>query len=328
MAVSETKQAPGGPLQGTKAPRIPLIDVLRGVALLAMTIYHFTWDLEFFGYYVPGTINEPHWVAFARAIASSFLGLAGISLVLAHGQGIDWPGFWKREAIVVAAAIAITLATYFAFPDSYIFFGILHAIALFSLLGLAFLRLPWWAVALAAIATIAIGQTVNLAIFNHWSLAWVGLAEQLPTSNDYVPLFPWFGATLAGMAIAKLFERYEWWTAIAGITLPSFADRPLCFLGKHSLAYYLIHQPVLLGLLWTFQAATGPPDRTAAFNVICTKQCSITESEQFCGGYCGCLSEELKKVGLLDNFFTGQLSTTDGQLVDGVKAQCVAKFRP
>lgn len=310
-----------------KPNRIPLIDLLRGFALVAMTIYHFTWDLEFFGYLVPATINEPGWVAFARAIATSFLALAGVSLVLAHGDGIKWRGFWKREAMVAGAALAITIVTYFAFPESYIFFGILHAIALFSLLGLAFLRLPWWAVGLAALAIFAIDQFVALPIFGHWTLLWVGLSPQLPLSNDYVPLFPWFSATLAGMAFAKLAQKRDWWSKLATVSVPNLLDRPLGFLGRHSLAYYLIHQPVLLALLWTFQAVTGPPDRTDAFLAICKKQCSITESVEFCGNYCSCLAEELNKVNLLDNFFTGQMSTTDGQLVDGVKAQCVAKLR-
>ncbi|MEL6505130.1 MAG: heparan-alpha-glucosaminide N-acetyltransferase [Pseudomonadota bacterium] len=310
----------------TTLGRIPLIDVLRGVALLAMTVYHFTWDLEFFGYLVPGTINEPGWVGFARAIAASFLALAGVSLVLAHGNGIRWHGFWKREAMVVVAALAITAVTYFAFPESYIFFGILHAIALFSLLGLAFLRLPWWAIAAFALLVFAADHMLTMPAFSHWSLLWVGLSPQPPLSNDYVPLFPWFSATLAGMAFAKLAQKLGWWATLASISVPSPADRPLRFMGRHSLAYYLIHQPVLLGLLWSFQAVSGPPDRTSAFTVICKKQCSITESAEFCEGYCGCIAEELKKVGLLNNFFTGQLSTTDGLLVDGVKAQCVAKM--
>ena len=37
-----------------KQPRIEAIDLARGVALIAMAVYHFTWDLELFGYLEPG----------------------------------------------------------------------------------------------------------------------------------------------------------------------------------------------------------------------------------------------------------------------------------
>ena len=52
--------------------RIDAIDIARGIALLAMAIYHFTWDLEFFGYAEPGLTAVGGWKLFARAIASSF----------------------------------------------------------------------------------------------------------------------------------------------------------------------------------------------------------------------------------------------------------------
>ena len=115
-----------------KAPRIELLDFARGVALIAMTIFHFGFDLELFGLKEPGYISQPHWKYFARSIASSFLFLAGFSLYLAHMSGIRWPNWRWRMAKILAAALVITVATYFATPGQYIFFGILHAIAFAS----------------------------------------------------------------------------------------------------------------------------------------------------------------------------------------------------
>ena len=113
------------PAQETAAypRRIAAIDAARGVALVAMAIYHFTWDLEFFGYAPPGTAAEGGWRIFARMIAGSFLFLVGFSLVLAHGKSIRWRSFAIRLAQVGVAALAITIATRFATPDRYIFFG-------------------------------------------------------------------------------------------------------------------------------------------------------------------------------------------------------------
>src|SRR3546814_6353901 len=105
-----------------------------------MASYHFTWDLEFFGYLEPGTATHGWWRFYARAIASSFLFLAGVSLVLAHYPSVRWQAFLKRFAIVAGAAAAISIATFIAIPGEWIHFGILHGIAAGSLVGIAFLR--------------------------------------------------------------------------------------------------------------------------------------------------------------------------------------------
>ena len=138
--------------------RIVAIDIVRGIALLAMASYHFTWDLEFFGYTDPGLTAFGWWKIYARCIASTFLFLVGVSLFLAHGKQIRWNGFWKRFAMVAGAALAISVVTCIATPDGFIFFGILHEIALASLLGLAFLRLP-------ALLTLVVAALVIAAPF-------------------------------------------------------------------------------------------------------------------------------------------------------------------
>ncbi|AAL51990.1 hypothetical protein BMEI0809 [Brucella melitensis bv. 1 str. 16M] len=116
-------------------PRLGRIDIAHGIALIAMAIYHFGWDLEFFGYMAPATTAQGGWKLFARCIASSFLFLVGFSLVLAHGRGIRWRPMAKRLLQIIAAAAAISAVTWYMTPDSFIFFGILHQIALASVLG-------------------------------------------------------------------------------------------------------------------------------------------------------------------------------------------------
>ena len=307
-----------------KLPRIALIDVLRGFALLTMTVYHFTWDLEFFGWILPLTITEPGWVLFARAIASSFLILVGFSLVLAHYNGIRWRGFLIRLAYVVVAAAIISIATYFAFPNGLIFFGILHAIALFSLLGSAFLRLPWWLCLLAATAVFAIGQYVSHDLLSHPALWWVGLSPSPPVSNDYVPLFPWFSATLVGMALAKLFQKRNWLEKLATVKPPAFLQRPLGFFGRHSLIYYMIHQPLMLALIWSFTQVAGPPDRAPGFVKLCTMRCAPTRDEKFCRSYCACMGQSLKSQNLLTPFYDGTLDDKGKLAIDNIQMGCVA----
>ncbi|MBP0439885.1 DUF1624 domain-containing protein [Tianweitania sediminis] len=282
--------------------RIRAIDIGRGAALVAMAIYHFTWDLEFFGYLSPGLTAFGGWRLFARCIASSFLFLAGVSLVLAHAKGVRWRPFLLRLAQVAGAAAAISLVTWFAVPGGFIFFGILHQIALASLLGVLLLRLPAFVLVLAAAAVIALPWFFRSDSFNTPWLWWVGLSSENPHSNDYVPLFPWFGAVLLGMAAAKigrasgLMDRLRTWS-------PPSIFSPLEWGGRHSLAFYLIHQPVLISLVWlaTQIAPPPPPDPVAGFRNACRAQCTPVRGASFCQSYCGCV---LDQVGLLEGGIT------------------------
>ncbi len=308
-----------------KAPgrRIAAIDAARGAALLAMVSYHFTWDLEFFRYLPAGLTEFGGWKLYARCIASSFLFLVGVSLVLAHARGIRWRGFWKRLAMVVAAALAITAATYAATPGAFIFFGILHQIALASLLGLAFLRLPAWATLLAAALFVLAPHYLRSPVFDHPTLWWVGLSTVMPRSNDYVPLFPWFGAVLAGMAAAKFAASAGLLERLADRPLAA-AARPLALAGRHSLAFYLVHQPVLIACVWAFAQiwpAQGSSPETGFLNA-CQASCLETRDAAFCTRYCACMLDELSADDSLDKLAEGDQTAAFRSHVGDLAAQC------
>ena len=237
--------------------RIELLDFARGIALLAMTIFHFAFDLELLGVEEPGFISQPHWKYFARTIASSFLFLVGFGLFLAHGNGVRWPSWRWRMLKIVAAALLITIATLLATPNQFIFFGILHSIAFASVAGLLFLPVPIAVTVGAAAAVFLIGAGFETSALDHWIWWWSGLSETNIISSDYVPVFPWFSAPLLGMACAKLMSQKRWLEALAIPELSSRPSRLVKFIGRHSLVYYLLHQPVMIALIYSFLFATG-----------------------------------------------------------------------
>lgn len=232
--------------------RLLALDLARTLALVCMVIFHFTFDLALFGHIDPGTMSQPFWYYFARMIAGSFLFLAGVSLWIAHGQGIRWRAFWTRLAKLVAAAFLVTLASIWLVPGGPIWFGILHSIAAASLLGLIALRLPWPVTLALAAVIFAAAWGPRFPAFDPLWLVWTGLAESRPMMGDYVPLVPWAAPALAGIAIAKALRIDQW----RG-TPPTSLTRAITFPGRHSLIIYLVHQPILFGLFALYARFIG-----------------------------------------------------------------------
>ena len=241
----------------TSAKRIEMLDFARGTALLAMVVFHFAFDLEMFGIAEPGFTQQPQWKYFARAIASAFLFLAGFSLFLAHGRVIRWQGWTRRFVKIAGAALLITIATWFATPDVFIFFGILHAIAAASLVGLLFLRLHWALMLLIAVGVFVLRYTARTEWLDDPWWWWTGLSQITPVSSDYVPMFPWFAPFLAGMALANLAVRSNTLEQLGKPELGSRAATAVKFIGRHSLIFYLLHQPIMIGVLFLVLKGTG-----------------------------------------------------------------------
>ena len=222
-----------------------------------MTAFHFSWDLEMFGLIARGFMASFGMIWSAHVIAGSFLFLVGVSLYLAHHNGMRWRSFGKRLAMVAAGAALITIATWYATPDAFIFFGILHSIALGSILALAFLFAPWWLTATAGLAVLTLRGTLRTELLDAPIWWWTGLSKLTPISNDYVPVFPFFGMILLGLAAAQLAGKLNLFKMLAVPRLTAAPARLLCFIGRHSLIYYLAHQPVMLAILFSILKLSG-----------------------------------------------------------------------
>lgn len=323
-------EAPG------RSRRIVPLDMARGVAVLAMVIYHFTWDLGHFGLTSIQASVDPGWRIFAKIIAGSFLFLVGVGLVLAHGDGIRWGAFWRRFGILVLAAGAITFATWYATPESFIFFGILHCIAVASLIGLAFLRLPAAISAAAGVLAIALPQIdgVKTAFFDHSAWLWLGLNPVLPLTNDYEPLLPWLGPLLLGIATARLLRGSSAEARLAAIRPGDRASRGLAVVGRHSLAVYLVHQPVLYGGLALLASLLGPqriepPPALSGFEISCRRSCVQNgTAAEFCEVTCGCVADQLEGTAMLHAPEGTPLSSEDRTKLDAAVKACIPAQQP
>lgn len=211
-----------------------------------MVVFHGARDLEIFGLIAPGTTLSGVWYLLARLVAGSFFFFTGVSLVLAHGSAIRWSAFWRRFAVIGAAALAITAVTYVAMPSRYIYFGILHAIAVCSLFGLIVLRWPVALIFFAAAAILALHLSdLHPLTSAFWSFT--GLSRNVRPALDLLPIIPWASALLLGVAFAKLWRPKG--------RRASGPIRILGWPGRHSLSIYLLHQPVLIAVLWVVARA-------------------------------------------------------------------------
>lgn len=236
--------------------RLDYLDALRGFAILWMTVYHLCFDLNHFGYLQENFYSNPFWTWQRTAIVTLFLFTAGLGQSVAFDQHQTWARFWRRWFQVAGAALLVSAGSYAMYPESFIYFGVLHGMAV--MLVIVRLTAGWgrwlWLLGSAAIALKFMASGAHalwpvLDFLNDKTLNWLGLISRKPVTEDYVPLVPWLGVVWLGMAAGNwmLRARPQW--LVAHSTPAPRAISALAILGRWSLSYYLIHQPVLMGLL-------------------------------------------------------------------------------
>ena len=278
------------------ATRAVALDAARGAAVVAMVAFHFTWDLGNFGYIDRDLPYSASVKALGHAIAISFLFIVGVSLVLASARGAWGRRFWRRLALIAGAAGLVSLGTFFAFPQAFVFFGILHCIALSSLLAAPFVVLPWPAAGLAAVAASLAPFLLSAPLFNAPWLIWTGLATVEPVTNDWQPLLPWSGAVFAGVAAALFWQARR--MPPLGAQMKAGA---LAWTGRHSLAIYLLHQPALFAVFSAIVVlGAAPADRGVEdFVAACRAQCADGGAEPaLCRSVCRCTAERAQSETL------------------------------
>ncbi len=225
--------------------RIAGIDALRGLAVVAMVAYHFAFDLAWFRVTAHDFYRDPFWLHARTLILSSFLLLAGVSLVLAQSSARGRERFWLHTGRIAACAVGVSVGSYLVFPRSFIWFGVLHAIAVSLVLIRPLAGRPWIALC-AGLAVIAAGNLIASPVFDSRTLGWIGFMTGKPVTEDYVPLAPWTGVMLVGVAAGHVLVRRGFAPVAALARLP----RTVQWLGRHSLLVYMVHQPILIGALW------------------------------------------------------------------------------
>jgi uncharacterized membrane protein len=233
------------------------IDTLRGIAVVCMVIFHFSWDLQFLGLSSVNVFSDG-WQLFARSIGSTFALLLGLSLTLVAARQADITQTriyaLRRGALILGAGLIVSAGTFALLGDGYVRFGVLHMLGTMLIVAIPFLTLPIPVAAAAGLLMIAVGLQLNTVISDiRWLLPF-GVIPSGIAMADYYPLLPWGGFSLLGVALG----RFLYPAGRRRFPLPDLSTvaplRALRLLGRHSLVIYLAHQPLLLGLLYAYLA--------------------------------------------------------------------------
>lgn len=238
------------------------VDLLRGVAIVLMVFYHLVFDLDYFAVYDINA-SSGFWLTVARAAASLFLLLVGLSLTLSYSRArlLEQEDRFhlrllKRSVWILSLAMGISIVTYLFIREGFIVFGVLHLIGLSLLLTYPFLRLQRYNF-IFGFLFILLGIYLQTTSVEYPWFLWLGLAPRTFYSVDYFPVFPWIGVILIGMGLGNLlYPGYRRRIPVRDFVGSSLV-RSLAFLGRNSLAVYLVHQPVIIVLLlfvgWLFK---------------------------------------------------------------------------
>lgn len=215
------------------------VDLLRTFAIALMVVFHFIYDLKVYGYHDFNIPNGGVWSYFRRFIISLFLLCAGVGLVYAHSANFHLKKWGTRILSLSLAATGISILTYIIYPKTWVYFGILHFIAAASLLSIPLINRPKTAIfaAIGLLFATYLGYT---------EIRWpyYVVFPSLPSRPvDFVPLIPWLSLLWLGIALGH--SRWLKNDPLSGTVSSQYLVKP----GQHSLAIYLIHQPIIFAVL-------------------------------------------------------------------------------
>lgn len=232
------------------------IDLIRGLLVLGMATYHAFFDLHALRGWADPAAGPL--LALARSVAFGFVLLAGAALYLSFlrqeikGRPPPLSRSLARGSRIFGWGMLVTLATWIYPREGFVIFGVLHLIGISIVLCRPFLGLPQTSL-LVGTAAVAIGAALDgLPGGSPWLIP-LGLPPAGFYSLDYLPILPWTGVFLIGTSAAAWaypgYRRRFRLPAWAGRLPETRPGRCLIWLGQHSLAAYLLHQPALACLI-------------------------------------------------------------------------------
>jgi len=231
------------------------IDLLRGIAIIMMIIFHLLYDLNYLNVYKLD-LYSGFFLIFVHFIGICFFLLVGISLTLSYSKTKKTSAkknlplkYLKRGLKIFALGLLITFITWIYLDEGFVVFGVLHCIGISIIFAFPFLHFRYYNF-LLGIVLVFIGLILRNYTFEFPWFVWLGFTPHGFYAVDHFPLLPWFGVVLIGIFLGNtLYQKHERIFRLrdfSGLKITRF----LCFLGQNSLIIYLINQPILLTFVY------------------------------------------------------------------------------
>ncbi len=241
----------------TKSKRYTILDIIRALALIEMIVYHAMWDLVYiYGVNIPWYKGEAAFI-WQQSICWTFILLSGFCWNLGRRK-------LKRGLIVFGCSILISIVTAIFLPNACIMFGILSLIGTAMLVMIPFDKIlckvnPYIGMIVCFVLFI-IFYNVNVGTlgFLDWEIAelpkelyanlftaYLGFPAPSFYSSDYFSVLPWLFLYQTGYFMYRVFKKKDWLKHLSAISI-----KPLEWIGRHSLILYMLHQPVVYGVLY------------------------------------------------------------------------------
>ncbi|MGN0667026.1 MAG: DUF1624 domain-containing protein [Huintestinicola sp.] len=239
-------------------PRLRLIDTLRGFTIISMILYHGSWDIiHFFGKPLPISPEFDH--IWQQSICMTFILISGFCTGLGRHT-------LRRGLTVLCGALAIFTVTFFFDRNNMIFFGILTLIGVSMLMEAAAEKMipremkelpkPVYACFAGIFLLLFImsyrinkgiiaGIALPAQLYKGYFATFLGFTDPDFHTFDYFPLMPWSFLFFTGRMLCGALKDNSTFVKLCSHHIPF-----LSFIGKHSLIIYLLHQPVVYGILW------------------------------------------------------------------------------
>jgi len=225
------------------------VDFVRGIGILMMIISNFVTDLQYFLNY---SEHQMFWLVFARMTAFIFVFVSGVSFWISYSRSIKknprpYKKYLRRFAKLFGLGVLITITTKVLLSSGIIYFGILHFLGVASLLAIPFYRFREKNIFFGVFFLLG-SLIISKIHLNTMALLPIGITPSEFFTLDYFPVFPWFGVYLLGMTIGSLL--YPDGMRRINLNFPKILPvKFICWAGRHTLKIYIIHQPILVGLL-------------------------------------------------------------------------------